>query len=223
MLQTNGLSAVEQQAVTYGGRHDAGSVSGGFFGHNLGHNEVVVAVEVAHGFVEQDEVEGLAYGPDYSHALLLPDAQLGHGLFGLVGYAQAVEQGEHFVFGFVMGELVLEPKVLHHSKLWEKAHFLWQEGQVPAAYLAPGSCVEAAYVLTVKADLTVVVTPVAVDEAEQRRFATARFGLDTQPATSLECDGVFKPYGRLLYALGRLHPPKYLGKETAEANLGYGL
>ena len=137
------------------------------------HYLIVGEVEVAHRFVEHNEVARLAQSANYRHALLLAYRQALHRRVNLVANAQSGKHIEDFALRAVIGELIFEQHILQSRQFGEKAHLLRQIGNLGAANLAPTLGIERSDVGAVESDLARVVGAIAIDVAAERRFARA--------------------------------------------------
>ncbi len=106
-------------------------------GEQLRKDTAVHGVEVAHGFVEQHEVEGLAQGPHEGHALLLSEGEASHGCRTLVGHAGRGKQLLDTRFALEMCQIVLQGDILLDRELLEESQVLKQHAQRAAPHVVP--------------------------------------------------------------------------------------
>ena len=72
------------------------------------HRLAVSLIQVADGFVGQQEVEGLHQGSHQGHALLLSEAHAAYGYMHLVGYAQPLKPFLDFFVRLEVRQAVLD-------------------------------------------------------------------------------------------------------------------
>ena len=145
---------------------------------DAGHDTRVSVVEMAHRLVEQDEVERLAERPHEGHPLLLPERHPPRLLVPLVGDAQLLEPLLHPLPAAEAGQPVLELHILPGRQLVEEAQFLKEHAQRTFPQVHPPGHGKFPDVLPVEGDDSLIVAPIPVDIAAQRRFSRARSRLD---------------------------------------------
>ena len=133
---------------------------------------------MAHRFVEQDEVEGLAQRTHEGHALLLPDREVRHGGVAFVGEARRGEQRVDLLRAAEARQGVFQLHVLRHGQLPEEAQVLEQAAQRPAPQRLPLRGGVRPRVASVEEDAALVVVSRAVEEGAERRLPGARRRLD---------------------------------------------
>ena len=150
----------------------------GLFGHDVGQHGGVGVVQMAHGLVGQQEVEGLHQGSDGCHALLLTKAHPAHRHVALVGYAQALEPRIYLLRLFQPGQTVFQRHVFAGRELREEAQLLIDARQFVFSDFGPRGNAQRAHVASAETDAPLIVVAVAQEEAAQRRLPGARSRLD---------------------------------------------
>ena len=154
--------------VADAGDDDGGALTLCLGHHDLCHHAAVVTVEVADGFVGQQEVEGLAQGTHECHALLLAVAEVAELRGAFVSDAQRLKPLGDVGIALEAGELVLDLHILPSRQLGEEAQFLKDDAEGALAQLRPVVGAQLADVATVESHGAEIVIAVADEIAAER-------------------------------------------------------
>ena len=186
------------------------------------HYLCIAGIQVADGFVEQEEIGGLYQHPHKCHTLLLPEGEAGTGSIELFLQAQLAQHTARLLLCTVIGKKVLEHHVLQCRQFREQPVFLKHESQgcpAQSAHAAFGR-VQGMAVLVQEFYPTLIVRAQAIEERAEGGLTPARSGLYQIRAALLEGEFLF-PNVRRSALRGRTC--KYVWQYVAETNGFYHL
>ena len=171
------------------GRHNYTCVlTFGFLCQYPAHDVAIVIVQMADGFVQEDEVERLAEAADEGNALLLAEGQFPCFLICFVGDAEDSKKGKDIFLLLIIGEAILELNVFEGSQFGKEAQLLEEDAEGMLAYFHPFVDGERTDVPLVEIDDTLIVAAVTVDVAAERGLACARGSFYEVTLPFRECD-----------------------------------
>lgn len=203
---------MEKEWITDGGRDDAGAAASGFLRDYFGGNEIVGGIQMRHGFVEEDEIEGHAERADDGESLLLTDRHFPGRIVASGGDTESIEPLVDLTVGDVARDGIFEPDVFDAGEFREKVEFLGEVGEIQATYLLPFAYGEGGYRDVVEEEAPLIIVAGAVDERHQRRLTAAGGGLDEVMPTAEEC-ALGAPYLRM----GHIFTDEDVGQEIGES------
>ena len=164
--------------LAYTGYYYAGTLPAGFFHHDFTHDGTVRIIEVADGFVHQQEIEGLHQGANHRHSLLLTVTHAPHLGRHLVSYAEALEPRLYLPTALMIGKAVLYLHILHPRQFGKQPQFLEEKAQAALSEGCPFRDTMRADVPAIEADGAEIVLAVTYDITAQRTLSSTRVGLD---------------------------------------------
>lgn len=148
------------KVLAYTGDNETGVLLVDFCYHDVRQKHRVVIVQMAYGFICQQEVEWLGQGTHHGYPLLLSDAHLPHGFVDFVRYAQLLKPLVYFFWCLMMGYAVFDVYVLPCGELRKQPQFLEKHTDVALSDRSPLLLVELEGILVVKKYLAGIVTPI---------------------------------------------------------------
>ena len=185
---------MDGQVPSYAGCDDGRSLSGGFAAYEACGIGSTGVVEVADGFVGQQETEGLAERPDEGNPLLLTEREEAHGNVLLVGDTEFFEPRCDGLGVDVAGEPIFYLHVLHGCEFGKQLQVLVEATDGVAADMEPLGSREAAHVGIVELDGAGIVVSTSCDVTAQGAFSAPAVGYDEVVRSLLEADFLL-PYG----------------------------
>lgn len=77
--------------MTYARNDYGGALATGLGQHQLTHDAAILGIEMAHGFIGQQEIERLTERANHGNTLLLPETHARQWSLTLVGYSKRLE------------------------------------------------------------------------------------------------------------------------------------
>ena len=157
---------------------DGCALSGGFLGDELSHQFAVAVVEMAHGFVGQEEVEGLHKRTNQRDALLLTEGHHADLFVAFLADFQAVKPRFNLLVGGEIGQPILDLHVFPRAEFGKEPKVLKQAADVALAQVRPVFRRKFRRVATVEEQTAREIVAMADEITAKRAFSHAAVGFD---------------------------------------------
>ena len=157
---------------------DCCALTVGFLSDELPHQFAVAVVEMAHGFVGQEEIEWLRQRTNHRHALLLSERHHTDLLVAFLTDFQAVKPLVDLRVGGEIRQSVLDLHVFPRGEFGKEPKFLKQAADVPLAQLRPVLWREIGRFSVVEEQFAREIVAIADEIAAKRAFSHTAVGLD---------------------------------------------